>query len=242
MEKYYLIACHVLWREFCYYAALSRNVFDIRVLKQGLHNTPEILRQELQDAIDAVEEGCSAILIGYGLCSNGVEGITARHTKLVVARGHDCITYLLGSRERYQEYFDAHPGTYWYSPGWIDMGEMPGKARYERLVQSYIDKYGEENADYLMEAEQGWIKEYSNAAYTDVGFGDTIRCKEYTRECAAWLGWNYDEVAGDPRLIKDLLEGNWNAEDFLVVSPGKTIAASHDDAIIKIKENESPAR
>ena len=238
IARYHVIACHVLWRELCHFASLSRNVFTFHFLKQGLHCTPEILRKELQDAIDAVEDGCSAILIGYGLCSNGIEGIVARNTKLVVARGHDCITYLLGCKERYKEYFDSHPGTYWYSPGWIETGSQPGKERYERTLQSYIEKYGRDNAEYLMEMEQGWFKEYSNAAYIDLGFGDSGEYKEYTRQCAKWLEWNYDELAGDPRLISDFLGGNWDSDRFLIAEAGQTIVASHDDTIITTKRAE----
>lgn len=133
MARYKIIACHVLWRELCYYAALSRNIFDFHFLEQGLHCTPDLLRKQLQDAIDAVDKDYDGLLIGYGLCSNGIAGIVAPQTRLVVMRGHDCITFLLGSRERYQTYFDSHPGTYWYSPGWIDTGSQPGKERYERI-------------------------------------------------------------------------------------------------------------
>jgi hypothetical protein len=40
-----LISCKVLRREFYHYAALSQNVVDLRLLKQGLHNDPgEALR------------------------------------------------------------------------------------------------------------------------------------------------------------------------------------------------------
>ncbi len=238
MDRYYIVSCHVLWRELCYFASISQNVFDFRFMKQGLHNTPDILRRDIQEAIDEVEDNYSAILIGYGLCSNGLVGITARNTKLVIMRGHDCITFLLGSKERYREYFDDHPGTYWYSPGWIDSGSMPGKDRYERTLQSYIEKYGKDNAEYLMEQQQGWFQNYSNAAYVDLGFYDTEEFKTYTRECAQWLNWNCDTLSGDPRLITDFLEGNWNSEDFLVVESGETVVASHDRNVIDVKIQE----
>lgn len=233
MPRYKIIACHVLWRELCHFASLSANNFEFHFLKQGLHNTPDLLRQELQAAIDAADDGFSALLIGYGLCSNGIEGICARKTRLVVARGHDCITHLLGSKERYRQYFDAHPGTYWYSPGWIDTGGQPGQERYETTYRAYVDKYGEDNAAYLMEMEQGWFKEYSNAAYVDLGFGDSEPNKQYTRRCAEWLKWDYDELQGDPRLVRKLLEGEWNQDEFLVVEPGHRIVASFDEWIIK---------
>jgi hypothetical protein len=236
MNKFYVIACHVLWRELSYFASISRNIFKFNFLEQGLHNTPDILRKQLQEAIDKVEGDYSAILIGYGLCCNGLEGIIARNTKLVIMRGHDCITFLLGSKEHYREYFDKHPGTYWYSPGWIETGTQPGKERHEKTMKSYIEKHGKDNAEYLMEMEQGWLKKYSNAAYVDLGFYDTEHLKKYSKQCAQWLGWNYDNLSGNPQLIKDFLEGIWNQDNYLIVKPGEKIVASHDEKIIDKKK------
>jgi hypothetical protein len=240
--KYFVISCHVLWRELCYYASLSRHVFQFHFLKQGLHSTPDILRRELQEAIDTVDSEFSAVLIGYGLCSNGLVGIEARDVKLVVMRGHDCITFLLGSKERYREYFDRHPGTYWYSPGWIDTSMQPGKDRYENILQHYVETYGEENAKYLMEASENWMHYYNNAAYVDLGFGDSAQHKAFTEECARWLGWQCDFLEGDPQLIRDFLEGNWDSDRFLVVNPGERIAASHDDQVIAARRCEDSSR
>jgi len=236
MKKFHIISCHVLWRELCYFASISRNTFTFHFLQQGLHNRPEVLRQQLQQAIDQVPEDYAAILVGYGLCSNGIVGVKANGTKLVFMRGHDCITFLLGAKERYQAYFDRFPGTYWYSPGWIDTTEMPGEARYNKYLQEYIEKYGEENAAFLMEMEQGWINNYSNAAYVDLGFYDTRAQKDFTKKCADWLGWRYDELAGNPRLIQNFLDGNWDEENFLIVNPGETVVAAHDKSIITVKK------
>lgn len=232
MARYSVISCHVLWRELCYYASISKNVFDFNYLRQGLHNTPDLLRSELQAAIDKVSPKRDAILIGYGLCSRGIEDIVARGVPLVVMRGHDCITFLLGSKERYREYFDEHPGTYWYSPGWIDTGSQPGKERYASMRKHYIDTYGEENAEYLMNATETWMTNYTNAAYVDLGFYETEEYKAFTRKCAKWLDWNCDIIEGYPKLVVDFLEGNWDEERFLVVQPGERIIATHDDRII----------
>ncbi|MDQ1256254.1 MAG: hypothetical protein QG656_850, partial [Candidatus Hydrogenedentes bacterium] len=220
-------------RELCYYAALSPHRFQFVFLKQGLHNNPNELRQRVQEAIDAVDPAeCDAILLGYGLCSNGLAGVVARSTRLVVMRGHDCITFLLGSKERYRTYFDAHPGTYWYSPGWIETTTQPGQERYEAALRHYIEIYGEENAAYLMEATENWIHEYNNAAYVDLGFGDSEAHKAFTRECAEWLDWQCDFLEGDPGLVRRYVSGDWNPEDFLVVEPGERIVASYDERVI----------
>ena len=77
------------------------------------------------------------------------------------------------------------------------------------------------------------MKEYNNAAYVDLGFSDTTRYKEYTRECAQWLGWKCDELQGDPSLLKAFLDGNWDPERFVIVEPGQTLVPSHDDNVVK---------
>ena len=84
---------------------------------------------------------------------------------MVVPKGHDCITMLLGSKDRYQDYFDTHSGTYWYSGGWVDRGNQPAEERYAGTYNEYLERYGEDNAEYLMEMEQHWMKDYNNATY-----------------------------------------------------------------------------
>ncbi|MGI6037304.1 MAG: DUF1638 domain-containing protein [Limnochordia bacterium] len=242
-----LIACEVLFREFSHYAALAEHPIDVDFLPQGLHQEPERLRRTVQEAIDKTEarhgtrEGdfhlprrieYDGIILGYGLCSNGIIGLTSRKIPLIIPRGHDCITLLLGSKERYQEYFNSHRGVYWYSAGWIERTIPPGRERYEHLFQNYVEKYGEDNAAYLMEMEQNWFKEYAWATYIDWGFPQSDSYRRVTQEAAQFLGWNYDELPGDPSLIAKLVNGQWDADLFLRVEPGQTVSPSYDDLII----------
>ena len=171
--------------------------------------------------------------MGYGLCSNGIVGLSAK-IPIVVPRGHDCITLLLGSKDRYKEYFDSHKGTYWFSPGWIETDNQPGKERFERTLKEYIEKFGEDNAKYLMETEQGWMKEYKRATYIDWGFISGPREKEFTKKAAEFLGWRYDEVKGDSTLMQRLVDGQWDEKEFLIVRPGQKIAEDlTNEGIIK---------
>jgi len=222
-----LIACKVLQREAYLCAARSKNVVDVVLMPQGLHNEPDRLRTEVQKALectcDIQGRQYDASLLGYGLCSNGVVGLRA-DIPIVIPRGHDCITLLLGSKERYQEYFDTHRGVYWYSPGWIESGTQPGKARYEKLLEEYTRKYGPDNAQYLLEVEQTWMKEYQWATYVDWGLCDGDDYKAFTRDCAAFLGWNYGELAGESGLMQRFVDGHWSEEEFLIVQPGRQIA------------------
>ena len=231
-QKYKIISCNVMWREFCHFAAQSKNEFDFQFLPFGLHSEPDQLRVGVQEAIDGTADDFDAILLGYGLCSKGIEDIVARHTKLVITKGHDCITCFLGSKEKYREYFDANPGTYWYTPGWIENHLPPGKDRYDENYKEYLEKYGEDNAQYLMEMEQAWFTEYSTATYVDLGIGNTSDYEVYTEECSKWLKWRYERLEGDPRLIKNMVEGNWDEDAFLIVEPGHVIKATNDDHIM----------
>ncbi len=232
-KHYCVIACHVLWRELCHFAAQAPHSFSFRFLEQGLHETPDALRNQLQKTIDEEDgKNYDALLIGYGLCSNGLKGIRARTTPLVCVRAHDCITFLLGSKERYQRYFDTSPGTYWYTPGWIEDTPMPGPERYADALQRYTAQYGEENARYLMETAEAWYSQYSAAAYVDLAIGNQEPYRKYTQRCAAWLQWRCNILKGDPRLITALLNGPWPKNDFLIVEPGTVINPSYDTDII----------
>jgi hypothetical protein len=226
-KRLQLIACKVLQREAYFCAARSRNVVDIVLMQQGLHDEPDRLRREVQKALERTQDiqgrPYDASLLGYGLCSNGVVGLGAE-IPIVVPRAHDCITVLLGSKERYQEYFDSHRGVYWYSPGWIESGKQPSQERCEKLLEGYTRKYGEDNARYLMEVEQTWMKEYNWATYLDWGLVAADGYKAFTEECAAFLRWNYDELTGDAGLMQRFVDGVWNQEEFLVVPPGRRIA------------------
>ncbi len=231
-----IICCSVLRREIEHFAQSYEHIVHIETLEYGLHSEPDKLRTVLQETIERVEEtiDADAIVLGYGLCSRGTEGIASKRMKLVLTRAHDCITLLLGSKERYAQYSADHPGTYWYSPGWNAEHLAPGKERYEKYYQNYLDQYGEDNAKYLMEMEQQWLTSYQRATYVDLGIGQTDDDVAYTRECADWLGWQFDQQHGDPALIKALLEGDWDEDRFLVLQPGQTMRLSSDDRVMEI--------
>ena len=233
------ITCKVMQREAYFCAARSKNVVDILLMEQGLHDEPEKLRSEVQKALDNTCDiqgrPYDASLLGYGLCSNGIVGLSAK-IPVIAPRGHDCITLLLGSKDRYQEYFDSHHGVYWYSPGWIESGKQPSEERYEKMLKEYKEKYGDDNAQYLMEVEQKWIKEYNWAAYIDWGLADSDEYKNYTKRCAEFLHWNYDELKGSPVLMQKLVDGGWDDGEFLVIKPGQKIGEDlTNDGIIKVE-------
>jgi hypothetical protein len=141
---------------------------------------------------------------------------------------------LLGSRQRYAALFYGHPGIYWYSRGWVECSSQPSRERYEGTLKEYEEKYGEENAEYLMEMEQGWFKSYNQAVFIDWDcLGNAEYYRNYTKDCAEYLHWDYKEEKGDPLLVEKILNGMFDETEVLLVPPGKTIAPSYTEDIIK---------
>ncbi len=244
--KLHVIACEVFCREFRAYSATSRHLIDITFQAFGLHDTPDLLRQETQEAIDKVpSDSYNYILIGYGLCSRGTAELVARDTPLVMVRAHDCITFFLGSKERYTEQFTAQPGTYYYSSGWIERKEgssEQGHMRFVKLEQkqqryeSYVEQYGEDNAKYLIDMETQWLNNYSRGAFIDLGIGDRDAYRAFVQEYAKKHDWDYQEIIGDTSLIDSFLAGDWDDDRFLVVPPGQMVRDTYDDQIITVQE------
>ena len=232
-----VVSCAVLERELELCASRSKNDIELFFLEQGLHNTPDELQRRAQKAIDQADEaGFEAIILGYGLCSRGVVGLKSGKTRLIVPRGHDCITFLLGSKQRYREYFDLHPGVYWYSAGWIEHNDQPSKERYERVLAEYTQEYGEDNAKYLMEVEQSWVNNYQRATYVDWDWPDSQEHKDFTRRCAKEMGWAYDELLGQSGLLQRLLDGQWHESEVLILEPGEEVGESFDENIIRVRK------
>lgn len=207
---------------------------------KGLHNLGDVrMRQLLQEEIGKVEaDKYDAILLGYGLCNNGIIGLRAA-LPLVAPRAHDCITLLLGSKEKYREYFNRNPGTRYQSSGWIerDVADYKDEVSVTRKLglrsyEEYVSQYGAENAKYIVEALGGGLKHYTKLAYIDTGIGAFPEYERQSEDCARQNGWIYEKLTGSCRLLQQLLDGEWDAREFLLIKPGQTIKPTNDEEIV----------
>jgi hypothetical protein len=187
-----------------------------------LHNSPKKLGAALQEQIDAVALP-SFIIIGYGLCGNGLVGVQAREHTLVIPRTHDCVAIFLGSHQRYVQRFFANPGTYYLTKGWIDAKDEPLTDYHD-----YIRDYDEETADYLVEMK---YRHYRKLCMVGFSQEELDACRPRVMEVAKFLGKRfgvvYEETLGSAELIEGLLAmpehlGETN-EEFVVIPPGGEI-------------------
>lgn len=249
-----LVACEIAVREFCFAAATSKNIIDPEFLPQGYHDTPNSGRTEVQKRIDAVPEGkYDAIVLGYGLCSSILAGLRTRHTRMVIPRAHDCITFFLGSKERYQECFDANPGTYYYTCGWMECSRrrssrdgqsspamlFPAQGGVSAAYESWVQKYGEEKAKYLLEVMGEWTAGYTHGTLIDYEFTKPLKLAEQVQRICAERGWQFSELAGDLGLFQRMLDGDWRESEVLVLEPGQEVMQAHDGSIIAARKPEA---
>ncbi len=250
-----VIACEIAVREVCHLVAQSPNLIDVEFLTQGHHDQPKAGRHAIQERIDAVPAGkYEAILLGYGVCSSILPDIRARETPLVIPRAHDCITLFLGSRKRYQECFTRRPGTYYFTSGWLECRTRrgsslpPGHGAYlpahsssarQADYEAWIDKYGKEKADYLMEVMGGWSEHYTHGALIDFDFTKPLELDKEVRRISDEQGWRYEALKGDLSLLQRWLDGDWDDEDFLRLAPGQRVVATLDDRIIGAASDDS---
>ncbi len=230
-----LIGCEVFSRPVYKAAAASGNTVDMIFTKMRSHTKPEQLKSEIQSIIDSTPEGYDAILLGYGLCGNGTAGLKARSLPLVIPRAHDCCTIFLGSREAFREHFGQTPSAQWYT---VCNYERQGNRYTDNpldmlmpdLGMSYrelVDKYGEENAQYVLES----LKSENSVdflTYIELPGFDNRSAREAFKKYAAREGKKTRFVKGSTRIIDDLVDGKWNVDEFLTVPPGMEIKPVYD--------------
>ncbi len=241
IKRFKLIACEILFREVCLCASKCKNIIDIDFLPKGLHDMGQSkMSKRLQQELDRVEtDKYDAILLCYGLCNNGVKGLQSK-LPIVIPKAHDCITLLLGSKEKYNEYFRSNPGTYFKSTGWTERDKgpennelsIPSQLGMNKTYQEYVELYGEDNALYLMEILGNQMKNYSKIVYIDTQTGEFDSYKKSAKQLADNNNWQYEEVTGNTRLIFKLLNGDWNDEEFLTVPPDSIIEPTNTEEII----------
>ena len=245
MKYFAYIGCSVLSKEISQLLLSTDNVVDLRFLPAGLHEQPQVLNRLVRAELEQVEKiaaagagslwktgNYDAVLIGFGLCNQAVIGLQAKRFPLVIPRAHDCIQLLLGSKERYLKCSLNNPANYWFSAGWIERLSPPGGCREAYLEQVYQASFDREQVAVLQEVEADWKQKYSQATLISWDLPQMDYYREITKNATQSLNWQYQELAGDPRTLRDFINGAWDDERFLYVPTGSEVVASHDERLI----------
>jgi len=206
-----IIACQVITEELL---PLLQPGVTCQTLDFGLHTNPAALRKALQEAIDSAASEIDTIILGYGLCSRAVEGLSSPSCTLVIPKMDDCIGIFLGSHAAYRQQVYGEPGTYYLTKGWI---EAAGNefCEYDTLVK----RYGQARAERVLGL---MLKHYTRLCYINTGQYNVDEYLNYSREAANRFGLRFEEIKGDNTILKKAVSGLWD-DDFVLISPGETV-------------------
>ncbi|MCB0237982.1 MAG: DUF1638 domain-containing protein, partial [Anaerolineae bacterium] len=96
--------------------------------------------------------------------------------------------------------------TYWYALDYVERDDGSGGnmgmgagtgTEGQSVYEEYVEKYGKDNADYLMQVMGQWQAHYKRAAYIEMGVGDGSRVENIARSDASQRGWIFEKITGD---------------------------------------------
>jgi hypothetical protein len=233
------IVCSVMKNELLELSRDNPNSPEFVFLEQHLHDNPDAMRMKLQEEIDKVTDDYGAIILYYGLCSNGVVGLKSDKHEIIIPRVDDCISLFLGSKKRYAEEFKKNPGTYYLCKGWIEYGSDPYRGylvvtdQEDKIPEGFLkdkNRYG--NKKYPKDVSRRifaeMVRNYKKVLLIDNDDIEKVHL-DYAKQMVSFMSEILNEevslveVKGSKRLLKKLISGSWESDEILRIKPGQEV-------------------
>jgi hypothetical protein len=191
-----VLACRVFQPEL---TSLGLPLEQVTYLDQGLHRYPDELRGTLAAALKEVERNPSTrrVLVAYGYCGGGLQGLTSHQAELLLPLSHDCIPLFSGKWTA--DPFVGCGGSFYLTPGWIEYGKTP-------FTEYFVSKkkFGHEDALWI---GRKMLASYHEVVLIDTGVGLNDLHRSYARRMARLFSLNYREKRGCRKWLRRLLAG-----------------------------------
>ena len=213
-----VITCEVLRLEM--EKLIDGRDIGLEVVEAALHRTPQKMPGRLNEIVQKAEEGgATEIIMGYGLCSHGLNGLRCGGRSLRIARCHDCLGLLLGSPKRHLKVLAQWPGAFYMFAGLVAASFDPLSC----LERDHIPRLGEKKAFRAMELS---FKNYTHFAYIENRVDDDPKYrKRFLENCRAF-GKEPLELDSDLDYFRRLLFGRGQpSEDIIMLTGGQQLTS-----------------
>lgn len=216
-------------------------------VESGLHDHPELLQAALQKLVDLLDEGASTgsavllptvrpgmgpaperstevlvgpvdeVLLAFGFCGKGLQGLKAQHLTLIFPRVDDCVSLLLNHGCTREE-IPRDSRSYYMTRGWFAHSSSVTEA-----FQDWTERYGAERAARLRKT---LFTGYERMGLIDTSAYDIGECIDQSRAYAEELELEHVIVQGSVQLLEQLFRGEQSSE-IVVVPPKEAIGFTH---------------
>jgi len=165
-----------------------------------------------EDRLEAVEVGPSGdIVLGFGYCGGGLEGLVSQERRLILLRAHDCVDVLL------RECRDAK--SYYLTNGWFcHSSSLSGN------LDDWPRLYGQE------EMKRLWalmFAGYDHLSLIDTGAFAVDECLPHSMARAEMWGLRHRIVPGSVGALERLFAGTGGDDEMIVLDPGQPMRIDH---------------
>jgi len=205
------IVCDVIYDELK--SKISKN-WNVVNFEKRFHECSNVLREKLQAEINKSQD-YDIIVLGYGLCGNGLLGLVSPKVPLVIPRIDDCISLFLGSTEERKKQLKIEPGTYFLTRGYIGEAE-------DFLVSGFSeikDRYDKETWQWIIKE---LLKNYRRIVFINTGNYDPSEWRKKAKREADKLDLRFEELKGPNKFLDKVVNENWD-DQFIIVKPGDKI-------------------
>lgn len=177
--------------------------------ERRLHEQPDRMRVELNDMI-AKHPEAETILLAYGLCGTGMDGVGSATSTLVVPRFDDCVWMLLCRDQNRRPQMDNR-SLYCFG------GMMAGEGTVLHGFEYAVKKYGKAKA---LKIYRQVFKNYHSITLLDTGAYSLDETRPVAKAFADDLELELAYDVGTVRVLEKLFSGNWDSE-FCLARPGE---------------------
>jgi hypothetical protein len=217
-----IIACEVMKKELLSITPIIDVEYEF--VSMNLHLYPEKLNKELQCIIER-STGYSRIILAFGLCGGATNGLVASHCIITIPKVHDCISIFLDSGKLNEGIYKKKIGTFYLSCGYMN-SEKSILSEHTRIG----DKYGEKKA---LKVLNRMYEGYEQILFIKTGCCSEKVDIEQSGQIAKLLNLRLDTIKGSNTFIEEIVNGPWDNNKFINISPGGIL--KEEDFNISIK-------